>query len=507
MKPLSTAENFGAVDADSDELLLSSFEDHEAFKDVLQFRRFLIAGKKGSGKTAIFKKMLTISEPDYFCFGHTFSDYPWHYHDKQARIGIPDFDKFTHSWKYLILLTISKIILNQDQSLPHDDVAMTNMLKLERFVIDSYGTRDPDVSQIFTPTKYLKLKPHFDVDLGILKAGVSPEGVPISELPVIIQEVNSNLLDYVLSCLNPGHRYFVCFDQLDLGFDLRNPDYSNRLIGLLLACKDINLRAKEQGKKLFVTIFLRSDIYDILHFEDKNKITENFLSLIEWDTTRSKKTLKELMQKRFSVVLGNSPSEVVKWEDVFNEEKEMSGRQTKYKHIADRTYLRPRDIIKFCNLLLDKYKQRVGGSLSGESSREKIDNVDVHNSRQEYSDYLYRELDDEIHKHVPNYEDYLEVLKRVGAWQFDKEQFDAVCKSLETTSTLNPVKILQELFEFSVIGFYRTGGRGGGSEYVFRYRESNARFDTNALRFRIHPGLIEKLDLKRGSSGDSFEEE
>jgi len=244
-----------------------------------------------------------------------------------------------------------------------------------------------------------------------------------------------------------------------------------------------------------------------LRFEDKNKITENFLSLIEWDTARSNKTLKELMQKRFSVVLGETSGEVVKWESVFNEEKEMSGRQTKYKHIADRTFLRPRDIIKFCNVVLDKYKKRIAGSLHGEGSKEKIDNADVHNSRQEYSDYLYRELDDEIHKHIPNYEDYLEVLKQVGVWQFDKEQFETVCKSVNNISTLTPAGILQELFEFSVIGFYRTGGRGGGSEYVFRYKESNARFDTNAIRFRVHSGLIEKLDLKRGSSGDSFDEE
>ena len=42
-----------------------------------------------------------------------------------------------------------------------------------------------------------------------------------------------------------------------------------------------------------------NDIYDNLHFEDKNKITENFLSMIEWDTPKTEKTLKTLMEKRF----------------------------------------------------------------------------------------------------------------------------------------------------------------------------------------------------------------
>src|ERR1035438_3135602 len=117
MKPLLNADVFGAIDADNDDLLLECFEDHEAYLDVRSRQRFVIVGRKGSGKTAIFKKLLVIGKSSYFCFGHTFSDYPWHYHDKQARIGIPDFDKYTHSWKYLILLTLAKIILNQDLSL------------------------------------------------------------------------------------------------------------------------------------------------------------------------------------------------------------------------------------------------------------------------------------------------------------------------------------------------------------------------------------------------------
>ncbi len=97
MKRLAAVETFGAIDADNDSLLLDCFEDHEAFLRVKDRSRFLVVGRKGSGKTAIFKKMLTYSEHSYFCFGHTFSDYPWHHHDLQARIGIPDFDRFTHS--------------------------------------------------------------------------------------------------------------------------------------------------------------------------------------------------------------------------------------------------------------------------------------------------------------------------------------------------------------------------------------------------------------------------
>ncbi|MFH0984135.1 MAG: hypothetical protein V1882_01215 [Candidatus Omnitrophota bacterium] len=496
MKKLLEIECFGGIDADSDDILIRCFEDHEAFKALLELKNFLIVGRKGSGKTSIFKKLLLNRTYDFFCFGHTFTDYPWEYHDRQVKLGIPDQDKFTHSWKYFVLLTLSKIVLNQDQSLPYDEESLKQQAKIEQFVIDTYGTRDPDVTQIFSPTKVLRLKPHIDFDFKLLKAGISPEQVPMEELPTIIQEVNQNLTTAVLSCLNPAHKYYVCFDQLDLGFDPGSPDYMNRLIGLLLAARDINLKAKEIGKKLLVVIFLRNDIYDNLHFEDKNKITENHLSTIEWDTQTTSKTLKGLMEKRFALLLGEG--ENVNWDEVFDETKEMTGHQSKYQHILDRTYLRPRDIIKFCNQVLVEYKNRLK---SEPDSNLKFDNADLIKAKTSYSDYFLRELDDEIHKHLPKYEDYLEIFKGIGVMQFDKAEFIRIFDAKKDFFPgKNPMEILKELFSFSVIGFYRAGGGGfGGSEYVFKYKEGRARFDETAEKFKLHPGLMDVLGLKKFS--------
>lgn len=496
MKFLTEAPNFGAVDADNDQLLLDTFEDHEAFTNLWEMQRFLVVGRKGSGKTAIFKRMLTIDSPDVFTFGHTFSDYPWDHHAKQARVDIPDFDRFTHSWKYLILLTASKILLNQDQALPFDEDSMRAMERLEGFVIDTYGSRDPDVTQIFTPSKRLKLGANFEINTGILKAGVSPESVPMEDLPAVVQDVNRNLLQYVLSSLHPEHRYYVCFDQLDLGFDPNNPDYISRLVGLLLACRDINIAARDAGKTLCVAVFLRDDIYNALQFEDKNKLTENFVSTIEWDTLRTDKSLRQLMEKRFRVVLSSKSDEDIHWTNVFDEEQEMPGRQSKYQHILDRTYLRPRDMIKFVNSVLDRYKERIK---SGRSHSTEFGNEDIHAARIEYSEYLGAELDDEVHKHLPEYKKYLDILRSIGGWQFEKELFTTTSSNRpDLTDGEAPLAVLERLYDYSIVGFYRAGGRGyGGSEYVFRYKEPSTRFDSTASRYRVHPGLIEVLGLKK----------
>ena len=498
MRPLTDVTNFGGTDADNDDILLQAFEDHEAFLNILALKKHMIIGKKGSGKTAIFKKIITTKQPDFFAYGHTFTDYPWHFHAKQARIGIPDFDKYTHSWKYLMLLSAAKIVLNQDQSLPFDDASMENMSRIESFVVDTYGSRDPDLSQVFSPTRRLKLKPYFELDWKILKAGVSPESVPVEDLPTIVQEVNDALARRLLRTLNPNHKYFIAFDQLDLGFDLNSPEYVNRLVGLLLASRDLNLAAKQAGVSLFTVVFLRDDIYDILHFEDKNKMTENFVSMIEWDTPSTRKTLKALMEKRFAIVLADHPGEAVTWAMLFNEDREMPSHQTKYEHMVDRTYLRPRDIIKFTNCVLARFKERMAGQPIAHEHTSKIDNADVHNARPEYSDYFLKEIDDEVHRHLPIYDRYLDVLRALGKWQFDRSEFDRMYVANPPDPEVNAVSALERLYDLSLLGFYRAGGRGfGGSEYLFKYREGKTRFDPTSTRFRVHPGLIEVLGLKR----------
>jgi len=496
MRDLRDANRFGAVDADNDDLLLDSFENHPAFEALLSRERFLVIGRKGAGKTAIFKKIITKHVSDFFSFGHTFSDYPWDHHALQARVGIPNFDRYTHSWKYLALITLAKILLNQDQSIPFDDASLDASSTLERFVVDTYGSRDPDISEVFTPTKHLRLKPHFEFNVGLLSAGVSPDSVPMLELPKVVAEVNRTLTDSVVTCLNPTHQYIIAFDQLDLGFDPGDDEYRDRLIGLLLAARDLNLAAREAEKAALVAVFLRDDIFDRLHFEDKNKLTENSVSMIEWDIDHASPTLRDLMGKRFTAVLGDSNTEVVTWSDVFDETQEMPGHQTKYQHVLDRTYLRPRDMIKFTNAILDRYKARVARE---EEATSRFINEDLHAARVEYSAYLRAELDDEVHKHLPQYEKWLDLITSVGGWQFDKETFRAagIERSLISTEQ-EALEVLEQLFNFSIVGFYRPGGRGyGGSEYVFKYREPKARFDPAASLLRVHPGLIEVLGLKR----------
>jgi hypothetical protein len=482
---LSSVRDFGAIDADADELLSSCFQDHEAFQRARSNQSFLVLGRKGSGKTAIYQRLLSLGDARTFSDGHSFDDYPWHHHDLQAEIGVPPERRYAHSWRFLILMAISKILLNKDTTQPWSASAKDSLHAIRDFVVDSYGSPNPDVGSLFLPDRELHLKASLKLPIG----GVQAERIRLRDLPRHVQEVNRAILEHVLAALNPHCQYYVCFDQLDLGFTLTQPEYALRLNGLILAARELFLAARRAQKKLNVVVFLRDDIYLDLQFEDKNKITENFATRVVWTEQGDSLTLASLMERRFSAVISGNRGPV-RWDDVFDSTQPMPGKQSKYKHICDRTFLRPRDMIKFCNEILRVHRNRrlPAGT--------RFDNVSVEQARRDYSDYLLNELDDEIAKHVPAYKSYLDVLKAVGTERFELQEFVSTWQRRVGGGPVRAHGALERLFEFSVVGYIKPSGRGGGSEYAWRYRDSRARFEIDAPRFRVHPGFREVLGLR-----------
>ena len=170
-------------------------------------------------------------------------------------------------------------------------------------------------------------------------------------------------------------------------------------------------------------------------------------------------TLKDLMNRRFAAVL-KIPLKSA-WNEVFNEDQTMAGHQPKYRHILDRTMLRPRDMIKFCNECLNALKAK---------PKPKIENVHVNKAKVSYSEYMLAEIEDEIHKHITGWDQCVEILKQFDAVTFKKDEFLGICADRKelVPEGYDGLRVLTELFEFSVVGYYASGGKGyGGAQYIF----------------------------------------
>lgn len=494
MKSLRDVPNFGGTDADADNLLDLAFQDHEAYTEAVNHRRPLVIGRKGSGKTAVYKKIVGLRNFNIFTNGLTFTDYPWAHHRLQEQSGVPTEQRYSHSWQYLILMTLSKILLNEDQTQPWDQDLAEDLKQLRKFVKDSYGTTNPQAAELFSPNKQLRIKPYLKGAGDLVGGGVEIDSIAMNQLPIYIQDVNRQILKTITECLNPLMSYFVCFDELDKGFDPSRPDNAAMITGLLLASSEVNRAFRQRSRNASIIVFLRDDIYHSLHFEDKNKITESQASLIEWDRGGSQWTLKALLERRFRVAM--EADKPLTWEDVFDGKK-LSRHQTQYDNMLERTFRRPRDMIKFCNEVLAAHKR------SGNDAMQ-FTNDDVIAAREDYSNYLYRELVDELHKHIPHHEDYFDILKTLEALEFSLKEFEDACtrRSDLVGAKDQPLLILRRLFDFSVVGYERIGGAKGGSGYVWRYLDSSIRFDGSATRFKVHPGLKEAFGLKLYVRGD-----
>lgn len=489
MKSLSTVTDFGSIEAKNDKYLAEGFREHPSYLEIKDMEAFLVVGRKGSGKTAIYRRLEYEASLDktITVVGHTFDDYPWDHHEKQGQSGVPAERRFIHSWKYLILLKTAFQLVNEIDPSSLEDDRYEAFQNLAKFVEDSYGRIDPDFTSVFKPKTRLRIGALLKVAVMSVKA----DFIDVKDLPKHFQEVNRAMLRNVLCLLDGGRKYFVCFDEIDLGFDSGQEDHANRLNGLILAARDIFVEARAAEKVLNPVVFIRSDIFKSLSFEDKNKISSELATHVSWSENDSF-NLQQLMEARFAVALDEAAAEnaprLVSWDLIFDTTKKF-GQQSQYAHMIDRTMLRPRDMIKFCNLVLKVFKK-------DPASPTLFTNEHIVAARGDYSRYLLGEIQDELRRNVSYSEAIFKAIRAIGSETFGEDTF---C-SQYVSSGGDPTDVdsaLKTMFDFSIIGVLKSGGQGGGAKYEWKYKDEEAIFEGSKRQLRVHPGLKEALQLTR----------
>lgn len=487
--PLSLrhVKNFGANAADADKLLKSCFERHPVYEAVLAGETYLVLGRKGAGKTAIFSKLTEDYDPaTTFAAALTSENYQWAHHALQAEVGVPSEFRYRASWRYLLLLTLASAIVQHHKKLEPkiSGAAWQATTALENFLFDTYGSYSPSFTSVFSPARELQL----DGTLGFPSfAKLGFRSVAMTDLPVHFTEVNDAMQGAIFAASNLEMSYFVCFDELDLGFGPAEKEYADQISGLILAARSLFLAAQKADRNIYPVVFLRDDIFGNMKFEDKNKADDESITL-HWDEANAPVTLRTLMESRFREVLGTDERPEITWGDVFDEDELTRGSKPKYTFLLDRTLLRPRDVIKFCNEALAAYKKHPGDS-------DLITNTHLYEARTAYSKYLLGEFVDEIHKHIPDHEMATAIIQRIGFTTFSLPEFVEVAKT-QGVDPSGSEKLLSSLFDFSLIGLRRVGGQKSGSGWVWKYSNSEATFTANEQQMMVHPGLKEALLLK-----------
>jgi hypothetical protein len=470
--------NFGHIDAEADRNLIRYFLETESYNRIFNGEKMYVIGRKGTGKSAIYLTIENMKHPYVIVSGLSFDDYPWQIHNK-----IKDESKsidFSHvnTWKYIVFVEMAKIIIKQNP-----DTSSLETKEIKEFLEVIYGTLAPSFKEFLVDKmkriKCLELPKISWKEIRAGKIEFEEKSSPEKNLISSINIINNILQDKLLKLLAKDQMYFIMFDKLDDGWD-NSEDFKSSMVGLLRACRDINLEARKFGKMLRCVPFLRSDIYDCLQYNDKNKAYPD-IEFLNWN----EENLRVIINKR---ILSSLNQEMVDaWNLVFDK-KLLARKTTNFNYIVKRTLLRPRDIIQFC--ANGKQEALKRGHLQ-------ILNDDIYDGEYPYSEYIYREFEDEAHKRFPFIAQLFEILRSLHYERFTFEDFEreyAKLTSFTIMPEMNPVNALKILFDFSIIGVERIGGTGGGSTVEFKYTDPLIQPDFKRIMV-IHPALKKHLKL------------
>lgn len=469
--------SFGDVAAE-DDAVLEYFLTTDVVTRIESNEAFLVLGRKGAGKTALVRHFGE-GQPNSLSKALNLRGYPWSLHAQRIDRGASEIETYVSSWRYLITVELASLVLGRTERPQYSEV-----IDVKRFMDENYGGPNPALADILRPRRLKVSK--FSVMPAVM--GNQLGGVDLErsqndlQLGLELNALTSALLKSTVNiAANEGLSPLILhFDELDQGLSRLDEGRSRMLIGLILAAREIRRELATGAVRAVPVVYLRTDLWDDLQFSDKNKISQGQSHMMEW----SSESLLNLVNLRLKVKLGNGAS----WDDV-TDSSLMRGSQSKWSHVLSRTFLRPRDIIRFLNAALSKAKKR-------ETEPCVFINEDIVNARDEYSAYLKQELDDEILPHWPHWEEALQACSAISTITFDRAEFsEKYIQRMSKENTVGPDEALAFLFRFSVIGYERRSGYGGTS-WAFQYTDPEAGYDNNASRFKVHLGLKEYAKLR-----------
>lgn len=462
--------DLGKDEAEQDQRLKEYFLKTTSYQNALLGTKTIVIGRKGSGKSAIFTLMRSeLEKAGTLVIPITPDQYSWSALRDYREQGILPEQAHTNAWKFTLL---SAIVwrLNEDGLV----ASGSKLVKYYQMMRDSFVPKKEDwflgiVNGIKTFVTGVKTQ-WVSFDWGETGAVATPLRA-IDEVKALLQR------DWP-----QGRQVRILLDRLDDSWDA-SMESRYVIVGLLKAANQLN--AVFSGR-LVVTIFLRSDIYDNLFFDDQDKLRQ-YEETLYWDDEDLKAIVAERV--KVSLKIESSNNEAV-WQELFAK-KSYRSRAPAEKYIIDRTFKRPRDIISFVRFAVE---------VAIRNEHTAIEPVDTRLAEEEkYSQSKYKDLIIEYQKQFPYMKELLDSfsgsLHKLSKAELTK-RLDVFISSNQIK--LNPDALLRLLFTWGVVGVKKQGRAGvkqrGGAHFFYYYDDPSI----NPLAygdFYLHPSLRYYLNI------------
>lgn len=306
-----------------------------------------------------------------------------------------------------------------------------------------------------------------------------------------IERITDLFESALLDVLSDDQRVVVSFDRIDEAWDTASFETSQRIIaGLIGASEYIN--SKFRGR-LRPVVFLREDIFETIDLNDKNKLRSDCGQLLAW----TKESLSRMLLERINFfAIDSQNSKVARIEDLFDKDQ-MRQQRAPFDHILLRTMLRPRDIIKFFQLIKTDMIERRDNPFDEEDvNGDKLECQAIYNSEPAYSEWLVEELRDEWRTQYPIINDLFSAMQNNGKTNFTRDDLvDALTRAGKKVGPGDINAYLKFMFDNSIIGFRV----GKSNQWRYKCFFSSQGFVESEL-YKVHDGLHRGLSLTESRS-------
>lgn len=360
---------------------------------ALQARRGharLVVGRKGSGKTAIFydvrqhaghgnDRLVLDLKPE----GHQFTRLKESVLERIAP-GLREHTMVAF-WNYILLCELARKALDKDRNTARVDPDRYARYSRLATVYERHDQGwDADFSQ--------RLVRQVDGITSKLSAmDVREIGARLTE--VIYKGDVRELNDAVGEYLRTKESVWVLVDNLDKGWPVHGTTEIDMLIvrSLLSATRKLQHQFEANDIELKCLVFLRSDIYEHLRTEVPDKGKDTALRL-DWEDPE---LFKEIVRRRMASSTGTNECFADMWPLLCDP---LVGTQESFSYFAERTLMRPRDLLQFLNRAIDVAINR---------GHERVETEDILQAEKSYSEDILLATMSEILDTHPEYNDIL----------------------------------------------------------------------------------------------------
>jgi hypothetical protein len=472
--------NWGDDSAENDPNLLSYFVQSTAFDRLRKRQKNIVVGRKGSGKSAVRKKLEQTFSADpkthVTNLSPKINSIRSILNDKDIASGFGQEVFFQHTWVRQILLDCLCMIGHCAKG----TYARESTEFARRISIQLNRTSKDLVENITDVLLRIKAKAG---ELGDFGLNLERELRNVADVDA--------LEHHFKSVANEGAKFVVLVDDLDLGWN--NSDTANSLLlGLLAALNYLT----GLSKNIYICIFLREDVYEILITKTQHSDKYRNVERVRWE----KQHLINLLNERINFNRDRNGLERLAhpFSTVF---PSTVGTSNTDNWLFERTLGRPRELIQ----LARSYTEAVD---SNEPSDEALKQ-----SEQGYSEWKLDDLCTEYSNQYPGLSEVFSYWKTTFfrfKYHLKRDEIDEMLLKILIEVELNNEwfnalalntdvpKLLQLLYEIGFIGDFVLGGEGG-SKTVYSYQ---GRHEPRFEEIQIHPcfrravGTVERIRAK-----------